>query len=75
MRKLEKKLIVGIMALVTVLLIQQVNAEKHSEQYTTVTSACIQQGDAGIQDLIEQGVLDDKYANMTCEKVLQDLKS
>ena len=62
------------MALITALLIQHANAEKHSGLYTMITSVCIQQGDDAIAKLIKQGTLDDKYENMDCEQVLKDLK-
>jgi hypothetical protein len=66
--------VVLVMALILGLLIQHVNAEKHSGRNTMVTSACIQQGDTAIENLIKQGILDDKYAGMTCEQVIQKMK-
>jgi hypothetical protein len=66
--------VVLVMALIMGLLIQHANAEKHSGLNTMVTSACIQQGEAAIENLIKQGVLDDKYESRTCEQVIKDLK-
>ena len=63
-----------VMALITGLLIQNVNAGERSEQYTKVTSACIQQGDAAIAKLIKHGILQDKHEHMTCEQVIEKLK-
>ena len=65
----------GVVLAMALIMIQHVNAEKHSEPYTIVTSACIQQADRAIDNLIKQGILDgDKYAGMSCEQVLKDLK-
>lgn len=63
-----------VMVLILGLLIQYVNAGERSEQYTKATSACIQQGDAAIANLIKEGILQDKYESMTCEQVLENLK-
>ena len=55
------------------LLIQQVNAQ-HSDQYNMVANYCMQQGDTAIENLIKLGILEDRYAKMTCEQVIVDLE-